>query len=264
MLAGCTGEKDPFASGEETARWANAGSAVGAWTQIHDPVAVALGEQSFPDPACPVVDDDGTTMRVTGDCTDSEGEFWTGEVVVTRRASRDLDIAFDDFGSGEDEMTASRTNGEASVREVGTDRYEFELDLVTEAGIETSIEYSGTVEGNFGAPTTWNGSGKVRREGLLPPTGTVRTETEDQRLDDSVCANQAVSGTTTIMDNGHVAVIEYDGAEDCDEDQAARWEVDGEDRGKIEGISCAVSDDARSGPVLCSLLLVVFGFRRRR
>ena len=264
VLSSCTGPGDPFADAEETARWANAASAVGAWTRVHDPVAIALGEHSYADPECPVVEDDGTTMTVTGDCTDSEGEIWTGELIVTRRGGRDLDLSFEDFGHGDDEMFIATTDGEASVREVGTDRYEYELDLVTDSGVVTITEYSGSVEGDFGAPTTWNGSGKIRREGILPPTGTIRAATEDQRLDDSICGNQAVSGTTTLMDNGHTAVIEYDGKDDCDEEQAAKWSVDGTDRGKIEGISCAVTGDTRTGPALCSLLLVVFGLRRRR
>jgi hypothetical protein len=146
------------------------------------------------------------------------------------------------------------------VRETGTDTYEFTVSMVVEGGMTTTIEYEGTVSGDFDTPTTWNGSGQVIRDGVLPPTGTVDAVTDDQYFDD-VCP-EAASGTTTLQSEGHTAVITYDGATDCDDDAAALWSVDGDDRGTIEGVTCAVSTTA--GPAaLTPLLLLPLAFRRR-
>jgi hypothetical protein len=240
---------------EDVAVWANAGSALGVYTHLHTPVAFAVGEPAFVDPACPVTTDDGTTVTITGGCTNSEGKRFEGGITITRGdGPRDLDLSFDGYGSGEGEI--ARTTGNASVRQLDGDAYAYEVELVNEGGVELDIVYSGTIVGDFGQPTLFSGSGVVTRSGF-PPTGTADVSTDEQLVDDTVCSGQSVSGETTIEVDGHVIVVTYDGATDCDENSAARFSIDGKDQGLVEGITCAVNPGGggRAGALLGVLML---------
>jgi hypothetical protein len=250
---------------EDVAVWANSGSALGVYTHLHVPVGFALGEAGFVDPACPMTSDDGTTVTITGGCTDSEGKRFEGEVTITRvDGPRDLDLSFDGYGSGEGDV--ARANGTASVRQIDDSVYTFDVDLASNGLTTLDIDYSGTIVGDYGQPTRFSGSGVVARSSFTPPNGTAEVSTEDQLIDDSVCSGQSVSGETTIDVNGHVIVVTYDGATDCDEDHAARLTVDGKDQGLVEGITCTVMSGGRAGGVLSVLMLLGLGaaWRRRR
>jgi hypothetical protein len=260
LLTACV--ENPFEEDADVRKWANEGSALAAYASIHDEVALAAGRGSYPDPACPTVDDDGTTLRITGGCTDADGETWNGDATVVRKGGDDVDIEYDGFGKADDDE--SGTTGTASVREIGDKEFEFEIDLVKKFGIETTIVYSGSVEGYFDETTLWNGSGRVSRDGFLPPTGTVSVATEDQLWDDALCKDAAASGQTRISQNGHHAVITYDGEDDCDDDQAASWTLDGESQGKITGISCAVAPVPTRGAAHLMLSLLILALMRRR
>jgi hypothetical protein len=260
LLSACS---DSRVDAEDAATWANTGSALGVYTHLHVPVAFAVGEHMFVDPACPTTSDDGTTVTITGGCTDSEGKDFEGSVTITRvDGPRDLDLSFDGYGSGEGEIAV--VTGMASVRQTGTDLYDYEVDLVNEGGVTVDITYSGTVSGDYGQPTVWNGMGVVTRTGVVSPTGTAGVETVDQLVDDTVCSGQSVSGETTIEVDGHRLVITYDGESDCDEENAARWSLDGKDQGLVEGVTCAVAPGAgRTGTVLFMLSLLACARARR-
>lgn len=260
LLAGCG---DSRIDAEDASTWANTGSALGVYTHLHIPVAFAVSEHTFVDPVCPTTTDDGTTVTITGGCTDSEGTRFEGSVTITRvDGPRDLDLSFDGYGSGEGDIALN--TGMASVRQTGTDSYEYEVDLVNDGGVTVDITYSGTVSGNYGQATVWNGMGVVTRTGIVPPTGTAGVETVDQLVDDSICSGQSSSGETTIEVDGHRIVITYDGETDCDENHAARWSLDGKDQGLVEGITCAVtSGGGRTGAVIL-FMLALLGLRRRR
>jgi MYXO-CTERM domain-containing protein len=260
VLAACSNRVDP----EDVPTWANAGSALGVYTHLHTPVGFALGEASFGDPACPVTDDDGTTVRITGGCTDSEGKHFEGEIVITRvDGPRDLDLTFSDYGSGEDEDALARTTGTASVRQLDGSAYSYDVELVNDGLAKLDIDYSGTIVGDFGQPTVFNGSGRLIRSGF-GPNGTAEVSTVDQLVDDDVCSGQSVSGETTIEVDGHVIVVTYDGETDCDEDHAARWSLDGKDQGLVEGITCAVDSSGRASDLLWALMLLGLGAARSR
>lgn len=265
LAVGCT-QDGPLYDEDDVVTWANTGSALAVWTNIDTPVAFAVGHSSFEDPVCPTTSDDGTTVTITGGCTDTAGKNWAGEVVIERvDGPNDLDLLLDGFGSSEGEVAGVK--GTAHVREIAADVFSFDVDIVREGGITTEIDYDGTVAGNYDMPTTWNGSGTLTRSGGLPPTGTVEMRTEDAVWDGAICGGQAASGTTSIDGDGHLVVVTYDGETDCDEDQAARWSVDGQDRGLVEGITCSfVPAGWRSGPGLAVgfVLLIAAGGRRRR
>src|SRR5262249_37342069 len=147
--------------------------------------------------------------------------------------------------------------------------HSFTADFVQKGGIDTTIHYRGTVEGDFGKATKWSGSGSAEREGLVEPTGTVQASTTNEVADDSQCAGQPASGQTVLQTDDHVAIVTYDGAVDCDADKSARWSLDGEDQGKITGINCAfgaAGGSAARAPCCWMLIagVALLAARRRR
>lgn len=261
FVLGCSSDKEfeaapPFRDDDDVGIWATTGSAVAVYSHGYEPIGVADGKLSYSDPECPATSDDGTTLVVRGGCTDTNERKWTGSLTV-RREGDDRRLTFDGF----DDIT-----GTMELRRVGPSEREFDADLVI--GGVTTIGYSGTVSGDYGAPTTWDGSGRVERDGFLPPTGAVDVTTQAEVVDDAVCSGAPVSGTTTLRARGDTAVVTYDGASDCDADQKAKLSVNGKDRGLVSGINCAVAGAGRKAPfgsvgsllVLAALLV----FRRRR
>src|SRR5262245_54399069 len=92
LLAACgEGRVEP----EHAATWANTGSALGVYTHLHIPVAFAVGQHTFTDADCPTTSDDGTTVTITGGCTDSDNQRFEGSVTLVRvDGPRDLDLTF--------------------------------------------------------------------------------------------------------------------------------------------------------------------------
>ena len=243
----------PFRNEEDVQVWATSASAVGVYAHAYEAIGVADGQLTFSDPDCPVTMDDGTTFTITGGCTDASDREWTGEATVTREGD-DRTLRLDDFNANV---------GTVSLRLTAPSEHEFDADLVS--GGVTTITYSGTVVGDYGSSTLWNGSGRVERD--FPPTGVVEATTADQVVDDDVCAGQPVSGSTTLHAEGDTAVVTYDGATDCDPDQNARLSVNGKDRGLVSGIMCAMGSGGRGASSfpfgLFALTLLLARSRRR-
>ncbi len=248
---------NPFHNAENVATWANAGSPVGVYALVYEPIAIADGEETFADPLCPAVVDDGTHLSITGGCTDANGQEWAG-VASIGRSGGDRSVALSGYGSFSGERV--ELSGVFDLVEVDAGNYTFHADLVQKGGMTTVIAYDGTVSGGYDVATTWNGHGTVEREGPIAPTGIVEVSTVDEVLDDLLCTGQAASGTTTVEAKGHEAVITYDGATDCDAAQAAKLTVDGEDKGLVEGIACSTGAPA---PLWVGLGLGAWVRRRR-
>lgn len=259
LAAACGGGGDPFEDGDDVAGWANAASAVGVFTIAHEPLGLANGAYGFPDPACPAADDDGTTLVLTGGCEDSSGRGWEGQVTVLRREDG-WSLTFDGFGDDRFGGMA-RVTGTFEIDRVAEDLHSFEADVDRDGGVETRIVYSGTVAGGYEGPTVWNGAGRVSRDGVTIHSGAVDAETVDQVRDDDACPGEGMSGTTTMSSDEHTVVISYDGETDCDQEDAARWSLDGEDQGLVEGVTCAAGGSAGGAP---ALLVLVALLRARR
>ncbi len=246
LSAGCG--TDPLDERGWVGTWAMAGSAVGVYAHGYDPIGRADGHVTFPDTACPLVADDGTTLTITGGCTDSTGTEWRGTATVARAADGSRALTMDGYGRINDPAFASTVSGTLDLHRIDASHHSFTSDLVQAGGVTVSVHYGGTVDGDYDARTTWNGSGSVSRDGIVEPTGGVRVSTVDEVVDDSVCSGQPVSGTTTIQSDDHSAVVTYDGATACDSAKAARLTYDGADAGLIEGIYCgAVAPGATRG-----------------
>ena len=257
-LTGC--ESNSLRDPDHVRAWVNAGSALAVYVHAYDPLrcadgrgdnadvgcapgaAMPDGEGPFADPECPTRerDDAGTITIAGGGCTDLGGKDWVGRAVITG-AGGERTVTFDGFGSFDDPDFRSTVTGTLTRRQTSPGLHAYDADLRVRGGVTTRIEYSGTVEGDYGTATKWNGSGTVDRDGVVAPQGRVNVATVDEVVDDTVCSGQPVSGTTTLQSGSRVTVVTYDGATDCDDDANARWSVDGEDRGLIDGITCAVA-----------------------
>jgi hypothetical protein len=216
------------------------------------------------DPACPATTNDGTTATITGGCIDLEGVERFGSATIVRGAAGTRTATFDGYGETSPIGTPLLT-GSVEIREVSATSHEFDVDLVHEGGVTTTVVYAGTVEGTYGTRTVWNGSGTVTRRGPVRPTGTVEVSTTDEVLDDALCTGQAASGSTSISAGGREVVITYDGAVECDTELAARWSVDGEDRGTILGIVCAAAHPraGRQGGAFALVAIAMLAVSRR-
>lgn len=261
------GTVDPSLSDPDLLRvWANTVSAIAVYGNIYQLIAVADGEETFPDPDCPVVTDDGTTLEITGECTEAIGAEWIGSATVVRSSGGNQNVTLDGFGTRAADGDTTR-DGQANVVLLDATDRTFELSLVLSApDLTTTFEYAGHVTGDYGVRTVWSGAGTVTRAGSVEPVGTVDVVTTGEVLDDSVCAQPASGNTTIESASGDIAIITYDGSVDCDDDSAGSFSLNGEPQGTITGIACSITHGAQSDRALSlvSLLLAAVGWRRRR
>jgi hypothetical protein len=257
-LAGC-GEND-LSDPEQVRIWANAASALGVYSNLHEVVAVSDGEHSFGDAACPSVEDDGTTMTITGGCTDSEGVERLGTATLVRTGD-DRAFEFEGYGNDDGENRRELTG----TLDVDVATGVFTTSYTLEGGATTTVEYSGTITGTYDEPTTWNGSGTITRSAFTNPNGTIEATTVAQMRNDTACNLESLSGTTTLTNDSQTVGITYDGATACDDDHSARWSLGGTDQGTLTGITCAAAPGARSPLALLALgaAALVLGVRRR-
>jgi MYXO-CTERM domain-containing protein len=259
LLVACT-NGDPLSEDEHVAGWANSSSALGVFAVGYEPIGFADGKAPFEDPACPVTDDDGTTVTIHGGCTNTKGVTWTGTVTLVREGGAHH-VSFDHYGN-DAFLGMVKTSGRFDVTPIDGGAHMFDVDIRRTGGIETTIRYTGTISGTYEGRTVWNGAGRITRDGITINSGTIDAVTVDQVWDNAVCSGQGLSGTSKLTSDAHEVVITYDGAIDCDPDEAARWTRDGEDMGTIKGITCAAGG-APSGLGMI-IFAVLWTLRRRR
>lgn len=266
LAVGCADGTD-FGDPEHVRNWANSASALAVYAVAYEPIGFADGEVAFTDPTCPATSDDGTSVEITGGCTDSTGKRWVGFATVVRGPDGARDLMLDEFGSATADNEPAPATGTLSIRRTASDTHTFEADYTIDGLTETTVQgYLGTVVGDYEGATTWAGSGIVSRGGLAVGAGTASASTVAQLRDPDVCTSEAASGTTTIELGDDTLTVEYDGATDCDEDATARYSVNGEDRGTVDGIHCAASPgrDGSAWAVVAALGALALAWRRRR
>jgi hypothetical protein len=266
VLIGC-GADDQLDEPENVRVWMTTASALAVYANGSEELRVADGRATYPDPACPLTSDDGTRLTITGDCRDEFGTTFHGGATVDR-AGDDVTLTFSSYGSSSDERELVRRRGTLARRRVSDGFHSFDANLVVEGGMLTTITYRGSVAGNYDERTVWNGHGRVSRDGLAAPTGTVDATTENEVMDASVCSGQPLAGRTMIETEDQSAVVFYDGESDCDMAQRARYRVDGEERGTLSGITCSLgTPGSRTGGTkglgAGALALALLGARRR-
>jgi hypothetical protein len=271
--------------------WAERSSApnIYATTNLAATLVVLMGGSDGQDPNCPVQKKDGNTTRLTGGCTDKNGVEWLGSMELVSEGGsegegeniKNARYTYDGFGY-QKPFTCEGATGQNKVVFHGTSsvtggksKKEFAIDLRLEAtgqqnedscdttNSSGAWEYKGNIDGGDSVlgegKHTWNGSGRIGYE----TRGLIEVETKAEVVDGSVCNSEAASGSTTIKSGGHTAVIQYDGATDCEEASTVQWSLDGNAKGEMAGISCS----AASGPALSAwsvALLGALGLMRRR
>jgi MYXO-CTERM domain-containing protein len=241
----------------EVAAWAPNVSALAAYLAIYQPLASYDGQAVFSDATCPTLARDDASLSITGGCTDSSGEIWTGSVTMDLATSV---LTFTAFGHGSS-APVSTQSGQASIADASATSRDFSIELSGSDG--SSIDYRGHVDGAYGARTVWNGSGTfVRQAGGT--NGQADAVTTDEVYDDSECGSQPAAGTTELTVHDHAAVVTYNGAIDCG-GEGADVTIDGEPKGKIQGAGCSTAPKGGTGGAWFTLILAVAGawFMRR-
>ena len=78
-------------------------------------------------------------------------------------------------GRGEPELTFRSHPGLVElITQLDGSAYSYDVDLVSDGLAKLDIDYSGTIVGDFGQPTVFNGSGELIRSGF-GPNGTVKS-----------------------------------------------------------------------------------------
>lgn len=275
----------PLTSEAEIANFSN-GSAL----KVYMVAAGMRGMASEIEGSCPSVKVDGNTTTITGDCTDSEGNKFTGRAVIKLDAagSKTGTTTFDGFGTESQGTCESGSKYTEKVLVDGTSKLggtqtegTFDIDLVVEqTGVEDegncvsktqriAYDYSGELDGplplteddamSMLRDSTWNGRGRMGATGF----GVVSLETKNEVLNPEKCSFEALSGTTTITAGKNEAVITYDGAAQCTPASAATWTLNGVSQGSMIGIGCS----ALGGGAMSAWGLLALGglvLRRRR
>ena len=225
------------------AAWANSASALAVFLPASQLVEMARGERDLP-ASCPAAQD-GTTLTLTGDCTDGDGVFWSGTATVDRTGD-DLLVTLADYGSDSDGDEPAGVTGTWELSATGAESYAFVATYEQGGLVTLDVDYDGSIA-RTGEVIVWNGSGTVERGGFTDATGTVEATTVDQRRDPDLCTNQSASGTTTLVQKKHTVEITYDGATDCDDAQSAQFSVDGGPSRSVDGVSCSHTGASRVG-----------------
>lgn len=281
LLVGCGGASSVLGSYKDgsittdvdATTWANNGSAPKVYTASTLPLALiglaGLGGESA-DPNCPKKTTDGNTSRWQGDCTDKNGTRWLGsaEQALEAAGSKTGRVTYNGFGfestvNCNDKTGTSKLTFDGVVNVSGTqEETHFDIDVRMDTdGLEketctaktasAAYDYSGILKQDGSNKATWNGSGRVGNSEL----GVVSVETKDEVIDSSVCASEALSGTTTINAGPNTAVITYDGATDCEDSSTVGWALNGESKGELTGVACT----AAAGPAALAWLGAMIG-----
>lgn len=298
VLAGCGGPGAAVDGYQDADLTTKSNAALFATGSAPDVLFVGYGlvVGANPKSVCPKVKDDGTTVTLTGGCTDGSGDAWYGTATFVRShgslslgstgagISGTLEYGtatYDGFGSQNHDtcsfdgttevVTDSRFTGTFTIGSGGSQTADFSANLradtqdtrtsCTPTAGQMAIVYSGSVRTDGSGRSTWNGSGRfgTRRDGK------VRATSRDEVLDDAACGSEAASGTTTLEAGGHTVVVTYDGATACTNPPAARWSLDGKAQGALDGVGCAAAPGRGGMPGLLSVgtVLGLVALRRR-
>jgi len=225
---------------------------------------------------CPAVTPTDNGQITQGDCTDGDGNVWYGTATVSG-----LKTTYEGFGTSsssacldEEGTNTAIYDGEVTLAPAGGQGTQFEADLLIHSyglgddcipfdrhlglAYRGEVEYSGEDLDTDGQPDDgiFNGSGLYG----VSDFGRVYGVTVNERINSVECEFEAADGNTTITADDQTAVINYNGASDCDENATVTWTLDGEDQGELEHVSCSSVGVWSSLWALPALLLV----RRRK
>jgi hypothetical protein len=241
-------------------------------------------------PACPVLtgyndmgEATGTDTSAVGGCTDYTGVEWLGSNSQFMLDSETISIVNDGFGTSTPSADCAGKNDDYIIHSYsewsGFEGDTFTISLLS--GLTSTTHYvddscapvdegmaldvvmtrqSETV--GEAEEITWNQAGHTASKTIVA-TGQMDIETVDEVTNDSICASEAISGSTHFTTSVQTAAVHYDGETDCSEDSTVTWTLDGAEQGEISGVSCSSTANARGlrGLLLSMGMLLIF--RRR-
>ena len=232
LVVGCAGLFDDTG---DVQTWALAASPSNMYARALGPISIARGWTTLADPSCPTTFWDGQysyRLNIVGGCSESGGRQWVGSVSVSADYLG-ANVTFDSFGNFAGTEPRALLSGKIALLYTRRDPHVFKAHFVELGDTAATFHFEGEVEASFDGPSLWNGTGRVERDGPVDPSGQIIIQTIDELIDDSVCPGQPLSGQQKLESEGQVAIIDYDGATDCDAAQTAQLAVDGEARGAI-------------------------------
>lgn len=265
-----------FESEKSAHDWASTASAPNAFFAGLTGISIADLSTQEEGSSCPTVTETGSSKTYQGGCTTPKGKVWFG----TATSSGSMftgggTIAYDSFGytdmeACKDDMKPTKaayhgkvTMGGASGSVSFTVNIKLEVsgpndDTCSNEDETIAIDYAGSSKDGTedvdkdGDPDadTWNGSGRMGST----LRGVADVTTTNELINDVVCQDEAVSGTTAISANGNTLLITYDGAADCEKDSTVQWSLNGTPKGELKGIRCSVGQHGDPG----ALLLLAF------
>ncbi|HUS67404.1 MAG TPA: hypothetical protein VMZ28_22865 [Kofleriaceae bacterium] len=285
LAAGCSGDDDggssvlddfdegEIADADDMDIWATA-SAPNVFISAYLPITLA--DLAREDGDCPAMTEDDTTVTYEGDCTDADGRTWIGRATtIGDMTSETASVSYEGFGfrsqedcDGDSVPSELAWSGGIVLSSTGS-ALSAEIDVTADGSnpgadcepfpTQLGIDYDLTMD-DEGEANRWNGSGRVGNSLY----GRVEASTEEEVVDGSVCNSEALSGTTVVTAGDDVAVVTYDGADDCDEDSTVTWTLNGDDQGELAGVSCAAGGGTGGGGALALLAALMVVVRRRR
>jgi uncharacterized protein (TIGR03382 family) len=274
--SGALDDLDESSGTEEDMRvWIESASAPAIYAQAMMPT-FAAGLTG--DTACPVIVESETSTTYDGGCTDMQGNEWIGHAEATgSQTSGEGRIVYDGFGFvGDSEdcpgmRTTTLWHGTIiqTASTTGTSiTFSIDMRMDIDGPAEDTceplvgvmgIDYSGTMT-QEGEANIFSGSGRIGTS----EHGVISVSTDDEVVDDTVCGDEAASGSTTLSASGHTAVVTYDGATDCDPESTVTWSYDGTDMGEMTGVACNAGGSGGAAGSLVLIGLALAGVVRRR
>jgi hypothetical protein len=221
-------------------------------------------EGTFPEDGWPTED-----IVVTGGCTNTDGVEYQGSFTYgptgivydnyyTKRPSENCPDEYEESTfNGGSFFDIENSNIEVLVT---TDSVSFNDDCSTEAttmwmqSILQRQETSATEE-------VTNGTGVLL---VSYPEGSVAVDivTTDERIDDTVCESEPLSGTNTLSNGTDTLEFTFDGETDCDEEPTQMLSINGGDPVEVAGASCSTLGQ-RQGIIVLFLSLLPLWIRKR-
>ena len=127
---------------------------------------------------------------------------------------------------------------------------------------EQSLELPIRIDPLYLRTITWNQEGHTASKSVVA-SGQMDIATVDEVTNDTLCASEAISGSTHFTTSTQTAAVHYDGGTDCSEESTVTWTLDGVDQGEISGVSCSSTASGRGLLGLGLSMGLLVGFRRR-
>ena len=177
---------------------------------------------AFSDGSCPTLEETGSTMTVTGGCTDSSGTTWNGSYVSVTSGKSSV-ITYSDFGytnadggiglSGSLDVTALGVKGAKGVELISDD---FSLSYIDGAQSKfLTIAYTDYALSGAFFEMLWTEPGSFTVQGQANISDMGQLSFSGGATSEQICASEYDSGAI-VLEGSDTVTLDFDGAKTCD------------------------------------------------